>query len=212
MSLIKNIESKMKLTFWVAIGSFIMAIIISIIAFSYAQKMVTSERNQIYVLDNNVPLVAKHTMISSNRKAEFKALISHYHNLFFTLPPDDDYIQKKLAQAMYLIDKSGLAQYNTLKEKNYFNSLISTTTFVTVTMDSIKLDMNTLKWTYFGTEKIERPSDITIRNLITTGNIQNILGAKGVPIRSENNPYGAIITHWHIIQNKDIRHETKRIY
>ena len=205
MSLIKNIESKIKLAFAVSIGSFITSIIISFLAFGNASKMISKERNQIYVLDNNIPLVATKTNIEDNREAEYKANIDAFHYFFFSLPPDDIYIQKQLSKAMYLIDASGVAQYNTLKEKGYFTNLISTSSVITLTSDSIYVDLNTRKWIYMGKEKIERPSMITIRSLITEGYLQD------VP-RTINNPHGVLITNWKTIENKDISNEQKKIF
>ena len=203
MSLIKNIESKIKLAFTVSIGSFITSIIVSFLAFGNATKMISKERNQIYVLDNNIPLVATKTNIEDNREAEYKANIDAFHYFFFSLPPDDIYIQKQLSKAMYLIDASGVAQYNTLKEKGYFTNLISTSSVITLTSDSIYVDLNTRKWIYM--EKIERPSMITIRSLISEGYLQD------VP-RTINNPHGVLITNWKTIENKDISNEQKKIF
>ena len=39
--------------------------------------------------------------------------------MFFTLAPDDKYIRYTMEKAMYLVDETGLAQYNTLKEKGF---------------------------------------------------------------------------------------------
>jgi conjugative transposon TraK protein len=205
MGLIKNVEDKIKLSLAVSIGSFITAIIISAISFSYAQKMITAEKKQIYVLDHNVPLVAVRTNVLDNRAAEYKASVETFHDLFFSLPPDNEYIQKQLNKAMFLIDASGLAQYNTLKEKGYFSGLISTSSVITCTKDSIALDLNNKQWMFYGKEKIERPSSITIRTLVTSGNLQDV-------VRTDNNPHGVMITNWRTIENKDIKNESKRIF
>lgn len=205
MNLIKNIESKIKLSLVVSIGSFLTSIVMVVVAFSYAARMIASEKKQIYVLDNNVPLVAVRTNIEDNRHAEYKASVETFHDLFFSLPPDNEYIQRQLNKAMFLIDATGLAQYNTLKEKGYFSSLISTSSVITCTKDSIIVDMNTKQWRFYGKEKIERPSSITIRNLITTGSLQD------VP-RTDNNPHGVLLTNWRTIENKDLTHEPKRIF
>lgn len=45
---------------------------------------------------------------------------------------------------MYLIDDSGLKQYNNLKEKGYFNTILASSATVTIMTDSIKIDMNNL--------------------------------------------------------------------
>lgn len=205
MSLIKNIESKIKLALIVAIGSFITAIIISAISLSFAASMIRKERSQIYILDDNIPLVAVKTDILDNREAEYKASIAAFHDFFFTMPPDDKYIQHQMDKAMYLIDASGIAQYNTLKEKGYYTNLVSTSSVVTCTMDSIELDLNTKKWRYIGKQKIERPSMITIRSLITEGGLQDIP-------RTTNNAHGVLITNWKTIENKDLINETKKLY
>lgn len=205
MSLIKNIESKIKLALVVSIGSFVLAIIISGLSLAFAARMIAKERSQIYVLDNNVPLVATKTNIEDNREAEYKANIAAFHDFFFSMPPDDEYIQRQMDKAMYLVDASGIAQYNTLKEKGYYTNLVSTSSVITCTMDSIHLDMNTKKWTFFGKQKIERPSMITVRTLITEGGLQDIP-------RTANNSHGVLITNWKTIENKDIINETKKIF
>ena len=205
MSLIKNIESKIKLSLIIATSSFITAIIICAISLSYAASMIRKERSQIYVLDNNIPLVAIKTDILDNREAEYKASIAAFHDFFFTMPPDDKYIEHQMQKAMYLVDATGIAQYNTLKEKGYYTNLVSTSSVVTCTMDSIVLDMNTRKWTYIGKQKIERPSMITVRSLITEGGLQDIP-------RTMNNPHGTLIINWKTIENKDILNETKKLY
>lgn len=205
MSLIKNIESKIKLSLVISIGSFATAIIICCISMYFAASMIRKERSQIYVLDNNIPLVAIKTNILDNREAEYKASIATFHDFFFTMPPDDKYIQHQMDKAMYLIDATGIAQYNTLKEKGYYTNLVSTSSVVTCTMDSIELDLNTKKWRYIGKQKIERPSMITIRNLVTEGGLQDIP-------RTLNNPHGVLITNWKTLENKDIINETKKLY
>lgn len=205
MNLIQNVETKIKLSLFISVASLITAIIISVMSFSYASKMITAEKSQIYVLDHNVPLVAVRTNILDNRQAEYKAAVETFHDLFFSMPPDNEYIQNQLKKAMFLIDASGLAQYNTLKEKGYYSGVISTSSVITCTKDSILLDMNTKEWRFYGKEKIERPSSITIRSLVTTGTLQDVS-------RTDNNPHGVMITNWRTLENKDINNESKRIF
>lgn len=205
MNLIQNIETKVKLSLFISLGSFLTSIIICITAFSYAAKMINAEKNQIYVLDHNVPLVAVRTNVLDNRQAEYKASVETFHDLFFSLPPDNEYIQRQLDKAMFLIDASGLAQYNTLKEKGYYTGLISTSSVITCTKDSILLDLNTKEWKFYGKQKIERPSSITIRSLVTTGSLQDVA-------RTDNNPHGVMITNWRTLENKDIQNEAKRVF
>lgn len=84
-----------------------------------ATIMVREERKKIYVLDGDVPLSATHTPQEINIEIEAKAHIQSFHSYFFTLPPDDEYINYTLEKAMYLIDESGLKQKNALQEKDF---------------------------------------------------------------------------------------------
>lgn len=205
MSFIKNIEAKMKLSLWIAIASMLTSIIVSALAFSYSKKMITEERKHIYVLDKNIPLVAVSTNIEDNREVEYKADVETFHQLFFTLPPDDKFIASQLQKAMYLIDASGIAQYNTLKEKGYYTNLVATSSISTCTMDSIQLDMNTGHFIFYGKQKIQRPSMITIRSLITEGWLID-------QPRTDNNPHGVLITKWKTLENKDLENEAKKLF
>ena len=205
MAFIKNIEAKMKLSLWIAMASMLTSIIVSALAFSYAKKMVTEERKHIYVLDKNIPLVAVSTNIEDNREVEYKADVETFHQLFFTLPPDDKFIANQLQKAMYLIDASGIAQYNTLKEKGYFTNLVATSSISTCTMDSIRLDMNTGHFIFYGKQKIQRPSMITVRSLITERCLID-------QPRTDNNPHGVLITKWKTLENKDLENEAKKLF
>ena len=204
MPFIKNIEQKIKLSLRIAMASMVTLVLVVIIAFAYATKMIAKERNQIFILDRNmIPLVANNAMLTDYREAEYKAAIRQFHYSFFTLPPDNEYIERNIMKAMYAVDASGVAQYNTLKEKNYYNDLIATNSFSTINVDSIALDLNTLHWRLWGTQKIQRPTMITIRSLVTEGNIQD-------QPRTENNPHGILITNWKTLENKDLYNETRR--
>lgn len=204
MNLLKNIEQKVRVSLIIAIAGLLTAIIVASVTAYFSYKTVSDDSKTIYVLSNNIPLQATRTAVVDNRFAEYKGTIELFHNLFFSLPPDNDYIETQMAKAMYLVDKSGIAQFNTLKEKGYYTGLVSTSSSSTLITDSIIIDANAKQFKYFGHQKIERPSIITIRTLITEGNFID------VP-RTENNPHGVMIIRWKTIENKDIGSENKRI-
>lgn len=205
MNLIENIDKKIKLAFAVALCSCITSIIISIVSFAFASSMIGRERKQIYVLDKNIPIVATKSNIEDNREAEYKADIAAFHEYFFSLTPDNAQIENQMKKAMNLIDASGVVQYNSLKEKGYFNNIVTSSTIINCISDSIVLDMNTLHWRYFGKEKIDRPSMRTIRSLVTEGGMQDIP-------RTYNNPHGCLITNWKTLENQDISNEAKKLF
>ena len=203
MILIQTIEQKIRLALSIAVLSFVTSVIIALSAFYHARTLIQEERRQIYLLDNNIPLVARRTNLLDNREAEYRAHINTFHDFFFSLPPDNDYIERQMSRAMYLVDASGVAQYNTLKEKGYYTNLISSSSIVTCTPDSLILDMNTRHWIFYGKQKIERPSMVTIRSLVTEGYLQDIP-------RTPNNSHGVLITHWKTLENRDILSTEKK--
>jgi len=154
------------------------------------------------VLDGNVPVLVRQTDMDINREVEYKSHINLFHLLFFTLPPDDEFIKNNISKSMYLIDQSGLIEYNNLKEKGYYNAVLASSASLSIQTDSVELDLNERQFTFYGTQRIERETSILKRQLITTGKFRD------VP-RSDNNPHGCLITNWKTVLNKDLESITK---
>lgn len=202
--LIRNIESKIRLATFVSLAALLTAIFISIGVSFFAWRQISDSRKVIYILDaNNVPLMARQSDIRDNREAEYKSHINQFHTLFFSLAPDEKYIEYQMKKAMYLVDESGALQYNNLKEKSFFSSILSSSAVLTIRTDSIYLDMPRKYFRYYGKQKIERRSSSIIRSLVTEGYL------KDLEIRSENNPHGVLITRWKTISNNDLEHVQK---
>ena len=203
--IVKNIEAKIRLATWVAVGSFLTSIVLSAICCSYAYRQVSDARKSIYILSNGIPLQAGQTDMQVNRPAEYRADVDLFHALFFSLTPDDKYIEYQLKKAMYLVDESGVDQYNNLKENGFFNSILSSSSVITLQTDSISLDMTRRYFRYFGKLKIDRRSSTVIRSLITEGYL------KDIP-RSDNNPHGVLIVNWKTLENKDLENVQKNTF
>jgi len=165
----------------------------------FAYKQVAIARKSVYVLDaSSTPVLARQTDIQMNRAAEYRSDIIRFHTLFFTLTPDDKYIEYQMKQAMYLVDESGALQYNNLKEKGFFNSILSSSAVLTITTDSVYLDMPHKYFRYYGKQKIDRRSSTLTRSLVTEGYL------KDLDVRSDNNPNAVLITRWKTLENKDL--------
>ncbi|MBS1500764.1 MAG: conjugative transposon protein TraK [Bacteroidetes bacterium] len=203
--LIKNIEAKIRLATFVAFGSFLSSIIIAVVALSFASRQISDARKSIYILQNNVPLQANQTDMLFNRPAEYRADVELFHSLFFSLTPDDKYIEYQLRKAMYLVDQSGVEAYNNLKENGYFNSILSSSSVLTLQTDSIVLDAARHYFRYYGKLKIDRRSSTVVRSLITEGYL------KDIP-RSDNNPHGVLICNWKTLENKDLENVQKNTF
>lgn len=201
-SFIEFLDQRRKWDTFVVIAVIVAAVLLVLVVFFKSLDMVREERKKIYVLDGmSVPYVASQTSADVNLDVEAKAHIALFHRLFFTLAPDEKYINYNLEKAMYLVDESGLTQRNTLHEKGFYQNIMSASANFSIMADSIKFDDSTMKFVYYGRQRIERPSSVLYRELVTEGSITRTT-------RTENNPHGLLIVNFRTIRNRDL--ELKR--
>ena len=202
---IKNLENKIKLVTIICTCVIVGCVIISVSSIMAASSMVVDAQKKIYVLDGNVPILVNRTTMEETLDLEAKSHVEMFHHFFFTLAPDDKYIKYTMDKAMYLVDESGLAQYNTLKEKGFYSNIMGSSAVFSIFCDSINIDTEKMEFTYYGRQRIERRSNILMRELVTAGTL------KRVP-RTDNNPHGLLITNWRTLLNKDIEQKNKSNY
>lgn len=202
--IIKNIEAKIRLATFIAGASLTAALFMVVAVSFFAYKQVGNARKSVYILDaNNVPMSARQTDVEVNRPVEYRTHINLFHSLFFTLAPDDKFIEYQMKKAMYLIDESGALQYNNLREKGFFNSVLSSSSVLTIQTDSIHLDPVNKYFRYYGKQTIDRRSSTVVRTLVTEGYLRDL------EMRTENNGHGVLITRWKTFENKDISYVQK---
>ena len=202
---IKNLENKIKLVSIVCCFFLVGCIVISLGSIWTARSMVVDAQQKIYVLDGNVPILVERTTMDETLDVEAKSHVERFHHLFFTLAPDDKYIKYTMEKAMYLVDETGLAQYNTLKERGFYNNIMGTSAVFSIFCDSIKFNQDKMEFTYYGRQRIERRTNILTRELVTAGKLKRVQ-------RTENNPHGLLITGWRTLLNKDLEQKTKSNY
>lgn len=195
--LIQSLEQKTRLALMTVLLTIVGNVVICGFLIAYGAKLISEERKQVYILDGSIPFLAQRTKEEANFVMEAKADIQLFHQYFFNLAPDDDYIKWTLGKALYMADGSALKQKQGMDESGFFNDVVSSSATCTIICDSIKLDEKTRKFTYYGTQTIRRPSRTLRRTLITTGGLIN------AP-RTENNPHGLLITNWRTLKNIDL--------
>jgi len=203
--IVKNIEKRIKINKTMAIATVIFAIVIVIVGFSYSYKIVQDSRKSIYILDTGVPVLVKQTDELLNRPVEYKAQVELFHRLFFTLAPDDEYINKNIDKALYLMDDSAKKERSNLTEKGWYNQIISSNATVSIQTDSINIDLNSKRFMYYGTQMINRKISLIIRKLITQGTF------KDIP-RTPNNAHGVLLENWNILDNTELSVKQKYSY
>lgn len=195
--IVKNIEKRIKINKSMSIATVILAMVIVIVGFIYSYKIVRDARKSLYVIDNGIPVLVKQTDELLNRPVEYKAQIELFHKLFFTLVPDDAYINENIDKSLYLIDDTGKKERNNLLEKGFYNQIISSNATVSVRTDSINVNLNDKKFIYYGTQMINRRSSLITRRLITQGSFKDIA-------RTPNNAHGVLLENWNILDNTEI--------
>lgn len=205
MSFLEHLDKRRKFDTIVTVSAILAGLVMVIFAVVYAFSFAQSEREKIYVLVGDTPFVAEHTDMNVTLDVEVKAHVNRFHELFFNLAPDEKYIQHNIEKAMYLVDESGLVQYNTLKEKGFYNTIMAASAQFNIMSDSIKFNEQDMKFTYYGRQRIERRSSILYRELITEGFIQRVQ-------RTEKNPHGLMIVNWRTVLNKDLETKVKSTF
>ncbi|WP_091153422.1 conjugative transposon protein TraK [Mucilaginibacter pineti] len=162
-------------------------------------RLASETQQKIYVLGNGKALEAFAADRRDNIPVEARDHIKTFHQLFFTLSPDEKAIAATISKSLYLADESAKAAYDNLKESNYFSNLISGNVSQAVRVDSVYVDINQYPY-YFkchATEIITRTSSVVTRSLVTEGYLRNVS-------RSDNNSHGMLIERWETLENKDL--------
>ncbi|HEY5325846.1 MAG TPA: conjugative transposon protein TraK [Mucilaginibacter sp.] len=195
---LKNIETAfkhIKLFSYLLIGA---CTLISCFALFKSYQATDLAGRHIYILANGKALEAFAADRKDNIPVEARDHIRMFHHYFFTLDPDEKVIDANIGKALYLADESAKNQYNDLKEKSYYNNLITGNISQQITVDSIQLDINQYPYYFkcYATEKLIRSTSTVNRGLVTQGYLRNVT-------RSDNNPHGFLILHWETLANRD---------
>lgn len=195
--IIENIEQKVRLALIVSLASLAAGVIVAAFGLIYGYSVASQNANQIYVLSDGVPEVARRSTRQEVVDIEAKNTVRLFHSLFFTLPSDDEYIKKTTEEAMYYIDESGVRQKNALMDKGFYSDILSHSANFSIVCDSVTLDKNDMTFVYYGRQRIQKKNSVTIRELISSG------GLRQIP-RTENNPFGYMITDYKTLSNKNL--------
>jgi len=168
-------------------------------------SLVSQMQGKVYILANGKALEAYASDRKDNIPIEARDHVKTFHQLFFTLDPDDKVIKTNLTKALYLADASAKREYDNLKENGYYSGIISGNISQTIKVDSVSIDINQYPYQFlcYATQSIIRTTSIVSRSLVTEGALRNVS-------RSDNNPHGFLIERWNTIENRDIKTENRR--
>ena len=161
-------------------------------------------RQTVYILSAGKALEAFASDRKENIPVEARDQVRTFHQLFFTLAPDEKAISTNLTRALYLADGSAKRLYDNLKENGYYAGIISGNISQAITIDSITVDTKTYPFYFkcWAIQQIVRPTSVVMRSLVTEGWLRN-------STRSDNDPHGFLIERWSTLENKDLKVENR---
>lgn len=169
-----------------------------------SMRAVEHARDTVYILSAGKALEAFAGERKENIPVEARDHIRTFHQLFFTLAPDEKVINANITRALYLADGSAKKLYDNLKENGYYAGIISGNISESIVVDSIMVETQTYPFFFrcWATQQIVRPTSVATRSLITEGWLRN-------SSRSENDPHGFLIERWSTVENKDLKVENR---
>ncbi len=203
---LRNLETSyrnIRILAFVSVGAFTL---IALCSLAFAYRVKTDSESRIYVVEQGKSLIAAlRNDVRENRPVEGRDHIRRFHELFFTLDADARAIEEHVREALPYADESVSRLYLDTKEKGYYSQLIQASAQQEVQVDSIQLDMNQYPYAFrtFARQQIIRLTNITTRNLITTGYLRNVS-------RSAENPHGFLIEKFAVRDNTDIEERPRQ--
>src|SRR3569833_15253 len=106
------------------------------------RALVATIQSRVYILFNGKVLDAIAADRKDNVAVEARDHINTFHQLFFTLSPDDKANQASLGKALYLADGTAKRAYDDLAESGYYANIISGNISQQLQVDSISVDLS----------------------------------------------------------------------
>lgn len=201
---LKNIETAFQ---YIRYFTFVLIIactgIVCFSIYTFDQRLEKAE-DRVLILLNGKVIQAVASSRKENIPVEAKDHIKTFHEYFFNLSPDDKAIEITIGKALYLADGTAKKQYDDLQESGYYANIISGNVSQKVILDSIQLntDHSPYYFRFFGKQQLIRPTSTVLRTLITEGYLRDV-------DKSGNNPHGFLLEKWRILDNRDIRQESR---
>lgn len=196
---LKNIDAAFRHIKVISILVIIASVLISGFITYKSFQTIRELQQTVWVISGEDVLEARAVARKANLPVEARGHVKHFHELFFSLDPDQEAIASTVGKALYLADGSAVRQHENRKESGYYSRLIAASISHRITVDSIQLDMRTEPYYFkcYATERLVRASSITTRRLITEGSLRNVA-------RTDHNRHGFLIERWKIMKNPTI--------
>jgi len=180
------------------------SILISLYALYQNASFSAKVQDKVYVLSNGKAAEVFAANRKDNLVVEAKDHVARFHELFFSLDPDEKAIGITIKKALYLSDATAKKQYDDLVESGYIAGIISGNVSQQISIDSIAVNSTAEPYAFrcYATIWIIRSTSRVTRNLVTQGYLRSVS-------RTEHNPHGFLIEKWETLDNRDIKIEER---
>jgi conjugative transposon TraK protein len=196
---LKNMETAFQhvrlFTIVVVAGAF------SAIGFMAWQQRVARDHSQdrVYVLAGNTAWAANAVEKNVYLPISAKGHVRAFHELFFTLDPDEKANRRNLARALDMADESARKIYDSLSVSGYYANVIAGNIRQRIVVDSVEVDTKAEPYRFrcYAHLHITRATSQVSQSLITSGELFEAQ-------HSDTNILGLLIRHWTTVENKII--------
>lgn len=172
------------------------------VIYYFGHVQAIENKKNIYVLVNDKALVkAQASDITNSTDILTRGAVENIHKLIYEHVPDIGQVNNQLKSAVTSSDKYTANFIDALKQKQFYQIIISQNYFTLLHSDDIVVDysVNPHKFHYKGTLKVFRQDQESERAIETEGYIQNTGRA------SENNERGFIISKIKLLADREIK-------
>lgn len=170
----------------VTIASACVAVTAVVLYFSF--QFVTGARDVVYVVDEGSAVAARLTGNESTRAIEIEDHVVRFHELLFTLSPNEESIRRRADMAFEMADRSAYDFFSDQEEAGYYRRLVSANISQEMVVDSVRF--STASYPYkvlcYGKVDLTRESNVTRYLFVSSCRLRSVS-------RSSANPHGLLI-------------------
>lgn len=201
---LKNLDSAFRLVRGFALLLVCGSLLLGGFSLYQSRRLAQGLQDRVYVLAGGQALEAFAADQGDLLPVETRHHVKAFHELFFSLDPDEQVIERHVARALYLADASAKREYDNLQEQGYYTGLIAGNISQRVEVDSVTIDLKASPYFFrcYATQRLVRATSTVWRRLVTEGYLRRVA-------RSDHNPHGLLIERWVILENRDLKVERR---
>jgi hypothetical protein len=202
MKSLLGIRATMNTVKVIVVTVIVLAFVFVAVTLWYSTTEIRKYKSSIYVMDRTGKVTAATLQEISPRVRgyEYEAFIKMFYRTWYAF--DENSYADNIKEGLNVLGQCRNKLLDSYEEQEIYIKIVENSLVLTVQVDSIKLgkDQNPVKGIIYGKQYVNRGEYISKRHLNCYFEINDVE-------RSRDNPHGAKIEDWQIINNEIIRNE-----